>query len=214
MNNATDSDLIERLGRLGTDIDGAAGDTDVAGEVIAALGPTPTRMSRRPLAVAAAVLFVVALGTLIVPDTRRAVARWFGLDGVEVEVEPGRSLPPSVGVADEPGPGESRIVDVDGRAILISAISANFDDQLITKTVGASDQLQQVQVNGSPGLWIGGESHEVLYRVVDSDVVVERVAANTLLWNDTGVLYRIEGFDLLEEAVDYAEANVAAPADD
>ena len=39
------------------------------------------------MVVAAAVL-VILVGVALIPDSRRAVARWFGLDGVTVEVDP------------------------------------------------------------------------------------------------------------------------------
>lgn len=218
-NAVPDIDLIERLGRLGSDIDReleATIDPDLVDAVLTAITAPPAGTSHRSWAVAASVLVIVALGVVIVPESRQAVARWFGIDGVEIEVEPSLALPPPVDVADVVGPGESRVVDVDGREILVSAIDATFDGGLITKTVGGSDQLQQVDVGGSPGLWVAGVSHEVLYRVPDSEVdvevVVERVAANTLLWNDGDVLYRVEGFDRLADALDFATGGIGPPA--
>ncbi len=209
-----ESDLIERLGRLGSDIDRELDTSDLVESTLAAIDSSPPKARHRSWAVAASLLLIVVLGVLVIPDSRRAVARWFGIPSVEIEVTPSLSLPPPIGLREAVGPGESRIVDVDGRAILFSAIDASFDDQLITKTVSGSDQLEQVDVNGSPGLWVGGESHEVLYRVPDPEVVVERVAANTLLWNDGEVLYRIEGFDQLDDALEFARVNVGEAAND
>lgn len=208
------ADLIDRLGRLGNDIDRELGATDLAEATLDAIDTSPTRTRHRPWAVAASLLLIVMLGVLVIPDSRRAVARWFGIPGVQIEIEPRLSLPPPIGVTESVGPGESRVLDVDGREILVSAIDASLEAQLITKTVSASDQLEQVEVNGAPGLWIGGESHEVLYRVAESEVVVERVAANTLLWNDGDLLYRIEGFDRLDDALAFVRADFEVPAID
>jgi hypothetical protein len=158
---------------------------------------------RRGWLVAAALIALVA-GVALHPGTRRAMADWLGLDGVRVEVDPGLSLPAHRGVFPEPGPGESRTVLVDGRVILVSAVRATLDDELISKAVGSSAQVQRVDVLGHPGLWISGTPHEVFYRAA-GDVLVERVAADTLLWNDGTTLFRVEGFDDLGAALDYVE---------
>ena len=39
--------------------------------------------------------------------------------------------------------------------------------------------------------------------VPTGEIVVERVAANTLLWQRDGVLWRVEGFTRLSEALDF-----------
>ena len=68
-----------------------------------------------------------------------------------------------------------------------------------------SSQVEEVTVDGRPGLWISGSPHEVLYEDPQHDVVVERVARDTLLWSADGVLYRVEGFSRLADALAYAE---------
>lgn len=220
MNAMTDDELIGRLDRLGDDIDRAlvaerAGlDGEFVDDVLAAIGYAPTQRRSNWLIAAAIVMTVAVLGALAVPDSRRAVARWFGLDGLGVTIDPSLSRPPAVGLPDDLGPGEHRVVVVDGRDILVTVVRGALDERLITKTVGSSDQIRQVTVNGAPGLWIADAPHEVLYDVPGSDVVVERVAANTLLWNDGEMLYRVEGFDLLDDALDLARTGAIAPVDD
>ncbi len=209
-----DDDLIDRLVRLGSDIDHELGAADLVESTLAAIDASPTGTRHRAWMVAASLLLIVMLGLLVIPDSRRAVARWFGIPGVQIEIEPRLSLPPPIRVTESVGPGESRAVDVDGREILVSAIDATLEDALITKTVSASNQLKQVDVNGAAGLWVGGASHEVLYRVPDSEVVVERVAANTLLWNDGALLYRIEGFDRLDDALEFVRVDFQPPSTD
>ena len=177
---------------------------DVVLERLDAAPPTPAR--HRWLA-AAAVLVLVLAGIALYPDSRHAVARWFGLEGVTVEVDPelsttATSSPPAFGL---PGPGESEVVVVDGREILVSTVSGSLTDELIVKTVGSAAQIEQVEVNGRRGLWISGTPHEVLYASPEGRVAVERVAANTLLWEGDGVLSRVEGFEQLSDALAFAE---------
>ena len=147
----------------------------------------------------------LAAGIVVHPDSREAMARWLGLDGVEVDVDPELSVPAPTGSFDAPGPGASEVVVVDGREVLVSAIDGSFDEQLIRKTVTSADQVRQLQVMGHPALWIAGTAHEVMYESADGDVVVERVAADTLLWQDGAVLFRVEGFDTLADALAFVE---------
>ena len=53
-------------------------------------------------------------------------------------------------------------------------------------------------------MWIDGAPHEVFYRDGDGEVVFERFAGNTLLWQEGDVLYRVEGFPTLADALAYA----------
>jgi hypothetical protein len=95
-------------------------------------------------------------------------------------------------------------VTVDGRAVLVSAIDGRLFEEGITKTVQSSDQVIEVRVGDHPGLWIGGEPHQVAYESPDGGVMLTRVASNTLLWQDGSVLYRVEGFEDLAGALEFA----------
>jgi hypothetical protein len=155
--------------------------------------------------VAAAVLLAVLMGVALVPDSRRAVARWFGLDGVTVEVDPtvtGTVAPVSI---DLPGPGQSRVVDVDGRQILVSSVSGTLSPRMITKSVQSSEQVHEVDVHGAPGLWIEGPPHEIGYESPVGQPVFERMAGNTLIWQRGDVITRVEGFADLDAALAFAE---------
>jgi hypothetical protein len=202
-------DLIERLVALGDvlDVDHDVEEASVVEAVLEGIR-APGRSPRRGWLVAAAAALVAAivLGGALQPDARDAVARWFGLDGVDVEVDPDLTAPPSPPPSVAlPGPGESDVVTVDGRRVLFSAIDGRLTDALITKTVQGTDQIREVEVAGHPGLWISGGSHEVLYETPGSGIVVARFAADTLLWQEGAVLYRVEGFDDLAEALAFAE---------
>ena len=212
-------DLIARLGALGDALELPAERTDRLADVVLArldehasqTARHATGRDRRSWMTVAAVAVVVAGTVTAIPDARRAVARWLGLDGVSVAIDPNLSPSSSAETFTTPGPGESRVVTVDGQPILVSAIAGTFDEVLVSKTVGSSDQVQSIQVAGWPGLWIEGEPHEVMYRVLDGSVLVERMAADTLVWQEADALLRLEGFTDLEAALDYA-SEIAAPA--
>ena len=195
-------DLVERLARLGDALD--VDDAQLVDAVLDRIDSAPARSLPRRWLVAAAVV-ALAAGIVLHPDSRDAMARWLGLDGVTVEIDPELSVPTSSASFDAPGPGESEVVIVDGREVLVSALDGRLDERLITKTVSSSDQVEQVEVSGHPGLWVSGTAHEVMYESPEGDVVVRRVAANTLLWQDGTVLYRVEGFAELADALAFAE---------
>ena len=194
-------DLTERLRALGDALD--FDDAELAESVLGRIDTEPRRGTRLWLAVAAAVL-VILVGVALIPDSRRAVARWFGLDGVTVEVDPevtGTAAPVSF---DLPGPGESRVVDVGGQQILVSTVSGELSARMITKSVQSSTQVHEVDVDGAPGLWIDGPPHEVGYESPPGPPVFERMAGNTLVWQRGDVITRVEGFADLEAALAFA----------
>jgi hypothetical protein len=199
-------DLAERLAAMGEML--VFDDPDpTAGAIARVTGASPARPSRhRMLLVAAAIVAVTVAAVLFDPDTRTAIARWFGIGGVEVQVDPNLEVDPDApSTFDLPGPGDSVEMTVGGHRILVSAIPARANEALVEKTVAAANQVQPVEVGGHAGLWIGGAPHEVLYETLDGDVEVRRVAANTLLWFDGRVLYRVEGFDELADALEFAQ---------
>jgi len=194
-------DLTEQLRTLGDALD--FDDADLAESVLGRIDTEPHRRARLWLVVAAAAL-VILIGVALIPDSRRAVARWFGLDGVTVEVDPnvaGTAAPVSF---DLPGPGESRVVDVDGRQILVSTVSGTLSPRMITKSVQSSNQVQEIDVDGAPGLWIAGPPHEIGYESPPGQPVFERMAGNTLLWQRGDVITRVEGFADLDAALAFA----------
>ena len=188
-------------------------DDDVVAGVIADIeAPDGSDGSRSTLLkVAAIVAIVVAVAVALVPSTRDAVADWFGLDRVridrrdDVEIVP---MPTTVGdSAPSAGPiGETTEI-VDGETVLIARFDGSLTDVLITKTVQATAAVVALDIDGDAALWIA-DPHEVLIERA-GEVVVERVAANTLLWQDGDVLWRMEGFQRMEDAVRYARSRDA-----
>lgn len=152
----------------------------------------------------AAGIVAVAAAFVAHPSGRDAMARWFGLDGVSIEVDPSVSVVTSAEPFALPGPGESEVVMVDGREVLFSAVDGRLSDVGLTKTVQSADQISDVRVGDHPGLWIAAGPHQVSYETPGGDVVVTRVASNTLLWQDGPLLFRVEGFDDLNDALEFA----------
>lgn len=202
------NELEIRLAELGDRLDLDA--DSVVDDVIARLDEpdTPTRSHGRGrwgwLRVAAVIVVVIAVAVAATPGSRRTVARWLGLEQVRIEVRSDleRTGPPvTLGL---PGPGDSRIMEVDGSTILVSALDGRIDSGMITKSVASSDSVTEVDVAGKPGLWIIGAPHQVSYTTADGETQVVRAAGDTLLWQDGPVLYRVEGFDAVDEALAFA----------
>lgn len=202
-------DLESRLSDLGDslDLDETA---DLASAVVTRLaaptgdGPAEKTWSRRAvgLRVAAALVLVTAV-LVAVPGSRQAIAEWFGLDGVTIDRDPTLSPPPETPPL-AGSPGDGTVVDVDGAEVLVSALDGRLDEGVISKTLGPDTGIERVDVAGNLGLWIDGEPHVVSYRSDDGEIVSERFAGNTLLWQDGDVIRRVEGFATLADALAFA----------
>ena len=162
------------------------------------------RRAHRLLQMAAVFVLIVAAAVALHPDSRRVVARWFGLDQVRIERDADLDLSSASVTFELPGPGDSQIVELNGREILVSAIFGRLDGPIMQKTLTSNTSIIEVDVAGYLGLWIDGAPHQVMYEAGDGRIVVERVAGNTLLWEIDLVLYRLEGFDNLDDALKFA----------
>jgi hypothetical protein len=198
--------LEDRLRAL---VDALDLDTDdaLADAVLARLDESPSTGHRPLLRIAAALALVLALMVAAVPSSRRAVADWFGFEGVRIERRPDAptvSDPDPIDTID-PVTTAGTVVDVDGTAILVSEFVGTLDNPAIAKTVGDGTEVIPVTVRGAFGLWIDGDPHDVLL-LDDGDIVYERFAGNTLLWQDGRVIRRVEGFGDLADAIEFAES--------
>ena len=79
---------------------------------------------------------------------------------------------------------------------------------LIEKALRTDTRVEQVTVDGEPGLWIEGPEHEFFYRTLDREPMrdTQRLAGNTLLWTRGPLTLRIEGDLSREEAIRIAES--------
>jgi len=162
------------------------------------------RRAHRRLQMVAVFALIVAAAIALHPDSRRVVASWFGLNQARIERDTDLDLLTAPMTFELPGPGESQIIEVNGRPIMVSTIYGRLGGPIMQKTLGSSTSIIEVDVAGHLGLWIAGAPHEVMYESSDGDIVVERVAGNTLLWEVGDVLYRLEGFDSLDDALEFA----------
>ncbi len=90
-----------------------------------------------------------------------------------------------------------------GVGMLLTEFRGRVDRQFIEKFIAAGTGIQAVTVNGSPGFWISGGVHEIVY--LDHDGVpissTLRLAGNVLLWQRGDVTLRIESSLSLEQAL-------------
>lgn len=84
--------------------------------------------------------------------------------------------------------------------LLINELRGSIDKNLLGKTADPS-HIHVVTVNGSTGYWISGGPHYVAFLDPSGGVQVEqdRLAGNTLLWEQDGITFRLES-ELSEQA--------------
>jgi hypothetical protein len=82
-----------------------------------------------------------------------------------------------------------------GVAVLITEVSGKVDTNFFGKMLGQGTTIEDVTVNGHHGWWISGQPHEVFFADANGNFRSEtlRLAANTLLIDDGGLIVRIEG---------------------
>lgn len=200
--------IEDRLVALGDELD--LGGESLVDDVLTRLGQ-PAVEAVRPrvaLRVAAAAVLVVAVAVVAIPDARRTVAGWFGWESVSVERRPDLD-PPATTTPIADGSAAGEVVVVDGREILVTTIDARLDVGLVRKTVGSESGVVETAIGGRLALWIHGEPHLVSFIGADGSVIDERVAGDTLLWQTGDVTVRVEGFDDLDDAIEFAEARAA-----
>jgi len=121
---------------------------------------------------------------------------------------PALGAPSAVYVA--PGPAGGRVALVyDVRAGLppptstgvslllleVRAPSSGFDPIVVRKTAGPATGIEDVTVNGGHGVWLEGAPHQLFLPDPSGQFHLDqvRLAANVLLWEQGGLLLRLEG---------------------
>jgi hypothetical protein len=223
-------DLEQRLVALGATLELPAA-PDLVPAVVARLPARPRRRrpGRRTLAVAFAAMLLLAGGAMAVPPTRNEILRILGLRGVRIERVPqlpplpastalglGQRIPlararhaagfaallPSGSPAaylghDVPG---GRISLLIGRVLIIEFRGTTTP--FIRKVIGPGTAVKPVRVNGSPGVYLSGAPHEVLFQTQTGQFQTDRVrlAGNVLIWQQGPLTIRIEGTRTLGQA--------------
>ncbi|HEX7263337.1 MAG TPA: hypothetical protein VF383_04065 [Candidatus Dormibacteraeota bacterium] len=95
-----------------------------------------------------------------------------------------------------------------GVAVLITEAYGKVDANFFGKMLGTDATLEDVTVNGHPGYWISGAPHGFFFTDADGNFRNEtfRLATNTLIFDDNGVLVRIEGDLTKAQALDIANS--------
>jgi hypothetical protein len=90
--------------------------------------------------------------------------------------------------------------------LLLIEINATVVEGMIRKIVDSGTPVEAIEVDGAPGYWISGDSHELLFVRPDGEVIPDsrRLANNTLVWTRDGVTYRLEADLGLQQALELA----------
>jgi hypothetical protein len=82
-----------------------------------------------------------------------------------------------------------------GVAVLITEVSGKVDTNYFGKMLGQGTTIEDVTVNGHQGWWISGAPHDVFFADANGNFRSEtlRLASNTLLIGEGGIVVRIEG---------------------
>ncbi len=78
--------------------------------------------------------------------------------------------------------------------MLVQEFRGGLSSGLFQKGVPASSHIEPVTINGAPGYWIEGGLRAFAYQDASGNVQFEqtRIAGNTLLWEQGGIVYRLE----------------------
>lgn len=186
--------------------------------------PAPVARRRtKPLVAALAALTLAVAVALAVPASRSAILRVFDLGSVTVERV--GSLPPaeerSLAAGLGPRVGRARALTALGAPIRLPAAAASapihlrdgvvsvvFEEPspvlltefragpyLLKKIATLATSVAWVTVDRAAGLWIAGRAH-----VVALPDAPPRLAGNVLVWQQRGVVYRLEGRRLTRQA--------------
>lgn len=168
----------------------------VAGEAAEALGLRGIGLFRVPATPAP-----TAVGPLWPADAREAssVEDASRAVGFRVRVPTAIGEPPLVYVRED---GDAALAllywghpELTRRAsVLVTQVRGSVETQLLGKSLPPGTRVEEVEVNGGPGVWIDGEPHEFFYRAPNGDILIDtvRLAGNVLLWEQDGLLMRIE----------------------
>ncbi len=88
-----------------------------------------------------------------------------------------------------------KVAGATGVSVLITEARGTVDEQFFGKMVGPDATLEHVTVNGHAGWWISGAPHEFVFTDAGGNFYTEtlRLATNTLIFDDSGTIVRIEG---------------------
>ena len=96
-----------------------------------------------------------------------------------------------------------------GVSALIVEFKGSLDAPILGKAIGPGTTLEAVPLSsGTAAYWLAGQPHQFFYRDSTGNIQPDtlRLAGNTLLWDASGVTYRLEAQVSREEAVRIASS--------
>ncbi len=96
-----------------------------------------------------------------------------------------------------------------GISALIVEFKGSLDAPILGKAIGPGTTLEAVPLSsGSAAYWLAGQPHQFFYRDSTGNIQPDtlRLAGNTLLWDTSGITYRLEAQVSREEAVRIASS--------
>ncbi|HEY7206937.1 MAG TPA: hypothetical protein VH416_01750 [Gaiellaceae bacterium] len=210
------TELEQALVRLGGDVEFPP-TPDLAGAVAGHLEPE-RRRRRRPLVLALAALALAVAVAFAVPPARSAILRLFGVGGVTVVrvdvLPPAQERPLGAGLGSRtdaarierelgfrfllpPTNGRPQLYQTTYSAstllavpqpVLLTELRSGAGSGILKKLAGSGTRIENVRVNGAPGLWISGNVH-----VFVTPQAPPRIAGNVLVWQRGAVTLRLEG---------------------
>ncbi len=204
---------------------------------VTAVAERRRRFRPRPFALGIALLLVMLAGVLAFsPGARSSFLEIFGIEGASVvrlenlpeieayRVDYGEPVTRSEAVSrtgfELVDLGEPDGIHVRGRAaslvygpvdrprLVLTQVRGRLWEGFVKKVGSSGTQIDQVTVDGEPGLFVSGDEHFVMYIDETGDVTDERtyLAGTVLLWNRGPLLLRLEGDLTRDQALVLAES--------
>lgn len=92
--------------------------------------------------------------------------------------------------------------------LIVTQFRADIAPESFEKLVSSGVRVTPAKVGGLSAWWVAGGDHFFFYRDAQGNVVDStlRLASDTLIWEERGVTYRVEGAPSLEDAIRVAES--------
>jgi hypothetical protein len=106
------------------------------------------------------------------------------------------------------GPDPGYPADINGIGLVVTEFEANVDPRVWEKMVYEGTTVTRTLVGGETAFWISGGEHTFFYRdasgrIVDSSL---RLVGTALIWQQHGLVLRVEGAPDLPSATDVADS--------
>jgi hypothetical protein len=108
--------------------------------------------------------------------------------------------PNAVFLADVPRGGTVTLV---WGELIVTQFSADIGPDTFEKMITGGTRVEPVSVNGQAGWWVEGGTHAFFYRDVNGNFVDTslRLVTSALIWEEDGLVLRVEGAPSLEAAL-------------